>query len=368
MRILFDAYWYVSGPPSQRHVLREMIHSWRREFPEDCVSLLCRRRDRDSLREELGAGVALVGSRIWPHGLMIILRSAAAARVTRSEIVISHNFTGPSRAATATFIHDFLFLDHPSWFTFAERRYFSLMRLSARWADTVFTSSLTEANRIQKYLPKKPVVPVGIGMSDELVSSDADAQIASKLSLSTGSYLLTVGRLNVRKNLELTLLAALETGKLSPAFPLVVVGEKNGKAVRLPDNIQEAISDGRIVLAGYVSDGELKWLYQNTRLFIFLSLGEGFGMPPLEALYLGAPALVSDLPIFRETMGESASFVDPTALGEAASKIRDLTAALPADADSGDVFSTYQWSAVVRSIRVEAMMNGLEISEKAGRT
>ncbi|MFW1401537.1 glycosyltransferase, partial [Vibrio parahaemolyticus] len=53
-------------------------------------------------------------------------------------------------------------------------------------------------------------------------------------------------------------------------------------------------------LPGYVSDGELAWLYGNCRAFLFFSRGEGFGLPPLEALLAGAEVVASDIPVMRE--------------------------------------------------------------------
>lgn len=357
MRVLFDAFWYVSGPPSQRHVLREMVQNWRREFPDDEITMLCRRKDAPAVLGEFGTKV--ISSRLWPHGLMIILLTAFAARKSQSQVVFSHNFTGPTRAFAATFIHDFLFLDHPEWFTFAERRYFRFMKSSARWSDLVFTSSLTEAARIRSHLSGREVIPVGIGMSAELVNAESDQEIQSRLELTAGRFLLTVGRLNVRKNLELSLLAALDSGVLTSAFPMVVVGEKNGKTTELPARIVEAVSDGRIVFAGFVSDGQLKWLYQNANLFVFLSLGEGFGMPPLEARFLGTRTLVSDLPVFRETLGAHSFYVDPTSRSVVASRIRELAGGQPGGIAHTE-FRTYRWDMVVTSIRtaVEHRLSG----------
>jgi glycosyltransferase involved in cell wall biosynthesis len=63
-------------------------------------------------------------------------------------------------------------------------------------------------------------------------------------------------------------------------------------------------------LLARVSHGQLKWLYQNARAFLFPSLDEGFGLPPLEALYFGCPVIASDIPVLRETLSSDAHFVD----------------------------------------------------------
>ena len=65
-------------------------------------------------------------------------------------------------------------------------------------------------------------------------------------------------------------------------------------------------------LIGSVSDGELRWLYEHARAFLMLSLDEGFGLPLAEARYFGTPAVVSDLPVFHEVLGDYGTFVNPT--------------------------------------------------------
>jgi glycosyltransferase involved in cell wall biosynthesis len=62
---------------------------------------------------------------------------------------------------------------------------------------------------------------------------------------------------------------------------------------------------------GYVSDEQAKILMQNAKAFLFPSFYEGFGLPPLEALALGAPLIISNIPVHREVYGNSAHYIDP---------------------------------------------------------
>jgi glycosyltransferase involved in cell wall biosynthesis len=211
---------------------------------------------------------------------------------------------------SSVYLHDVLFTTNPEWFTRVERAYFAFM---CRWisrADIVFTSSHSEAVRIRNNSDAGCVVPVGLGLSTELTTAaegdDPDP------ALTPGHFLLTVGRLNVRKNLETTILSALNTGLVNQRCPLVVVGSPDGKTMQLGVEVREAIESGSVVFTGFVTEARLRWLYRNTALFSFLSLGEGFGMPPVEAAYFGAPVLVSDLDVFQETLGAAASYVQPT--------------------------------------------------------
>nr|WP_244962869.1 glycosyltransferase [Cryobacterium roopkundense] len=169
-------------------------------------------------------------------------------------------------------------------------------------------------------------------------------------------YFLTVGRLNVRKNLQHTVLAALQSGELSPQTPLVIVGEADGKLGLVDRQCRDAVTSGAVIFTGFVSEARLRWLYRNASLFLFLSLGEGFGMPPLEAAYFGAPLLVSDLPVFRETLGTRARYVDPTHITTIARAIAASTVPRQrGDAfDPGELAQEHNWQTIVRAMRTIA--------------
>ena len=66
-----------------------------------------------------------------------------------------------------------------------------------------------------------------------------------------------------------------------------------------------------VIFTGFVSDEEKLYLLRNATAFLFLSIYEGFGIPPLEALKLGVPTLVSDISVFRELFEKSVTYVDP---------------------------------------------------------
>jgi glycosyltransferase involved in cell wall biosynthesis len=318
MRILIDAYWWVEGPLSNRQVMREFVFAWATVFPADELILAVPRRHRGLATADVPPGVELVTTRLRPHGVAAILETNRLAKRSGADVALNQNFA-PLRGRSAVFLHDVLFQTNPEWFTRAERTYFALMPLFAPRAGAVLTSTHNEAERIQKHNPKiTNVVPVGLAVGSELL--EIPPSQPSK-AMGRARYMLSVGRLNVRKNLAFTFSAALESGVVSPELPLLVVGEHDGVGVELDSNVRAAVDDGSIVFLGQVTTGELKWLYQNARLFVFLSLDEGFGLPPLEALSFGCPVLVSDIPVFHETLGPEASYTDPYDLPSAAEAI-----------------------------------------------
>jgi glycosyltransferase involved in cell wall biosynthesis len=110
--------------------------------------------------------------------------------------------------------------------------------------------------------------------------------------------------------------------------------------------VQRAIEEGAIRLLGGIDDAELAWLFGHAELFVFLSLDEGFGLPPVEALSFGCPVLASDIPVLRETLGDRATFVDPTDPSAIAAAFQALD---PPPARSAPVST--DWGATVRRLR-----------------
>ena len=93
------------------------------------------------------------------------------------------------------------------------------------------------------------------------------------------------------------------------AYPLVLAGG-NGWLMKNFDAVLRGV-ERDVILPGYASDGELEWLFANCYGFVYPSLFEGFGMPVLEALGLGAAVLCSQTSSLPEAAGDAAIFFDP---------------------------------------------------------
>jgi glycosyltransferase involved in cell wall biosynthesis len=91
-------------------------------------------------------------------------------------------------------------------------------------------------------------------------------------------------------------------------LPLVIVGSVN------PDIFKEAsfALNERVIWAGVVSDGQLRALYESATLFVFPSLYEGFGIPPLEAMLCDCPVIGADIAVVREVCGDAVAYFAPT--------------------------------------------------------
>ncbi len=321
MRILFDAYWWIEGPFSNRTVQREFIWAWAAEFPEDELVLMVPDQHLDASRRDAPRAARIVGTRLRPHAAAAGLAAARIARRVRADLTVTHNFA-PVSGPSAVFIHDMLFKTNPEWFTASERAYFALMPLLAPRAGAVITSSETEATRIRTVQPRLPVVrSVGLAIRTSLRTAEPlrPAHVPDR-------FLLTVGRMNVRKNLVTTIRAAVLSGAVSPECPLVAVGGSDGRTEQLPPQVRAAIESRAVIMLDEVTDGELAWLYSHARLFVFLSLDEGFGLTPVEALAFGAPCVVSDIPVFHETLADRVRYAPPRDVGAASTAIAQALA------------------------------------------
>jgi glycosyltransferase involved in cell wall biosynthesis len=322
VRVLFDGFWWVEGPFSNRQVQREFVLAWADRFPDDELALAVPRPHRDRAAADLPAGMRVVTCRLRPHGVAVALELPGLARSFRADVTIAHNFT-PLRGRSAVFLHDVLFQTNPEWFTRPERLYYGAMPVLAPRAEVVFTSSRTEAERIRDHNPKlRNVVPVGLSVPTALVASTPERPPA----VTSSDFLLCVARLNIRKNLSLAVRAALDSGQLTRERPLIILGEEEGKAADVHAGVSAAIADGRLQLVARASTAELAWLYENARALIFPSLDEGFGLPPIEALHFGTPVIASDIPVLRENLTRYATYADPTDPAAFAGAIREVCA------------------------------------------
>lgn len=357
MRVLLDAYWWSKGPTSNRMVQREIIKEWLYTFPEDEL-IVAIPSGHDAA--DVPAGISVLRTK-GRYQLLInsIELPILARRIGDVDCIFTHNFASCSRRSLV-FIHDFIFSDHPEWFSAGERLYFSFMPVLAKRARSIILSTRTEEVRVRRILRTSARTTVsGLAVSREMASIPSCQP--QQLQVEPGRFLLVVGRLDIRKNLNNTIRGVLASGVASPQFPLVIVGEGRGDRVLSELRLEELVESRVVRFAGFLPNAELKWMYESAALCLFISLDEGYGLPPVEALSFGGTVLVSDISVFRETMsGSGAKYVDPCDIGEIARAVRRMAFSrrdcTPLARKSNTPFGRFDWGAVVRTIRDEAQI------------
>ena len=138
-------------------------------------------------------------------------------------------------------------------------------------------------------------------------------------------FILFVGTIEPRKNL-LTLARAFDRilRETDGRPQLVIAGGAGWLSGDLHRFLRQVDFGDRLRVTGYLDDEDLRGLYSSCKLFIYPSLYEGFGLPPLEAMACGAPVVASRIPALIETLGDNARLVDPLNQNELAKSIVEL--------------------------------------------
>ncbi len=136
-------------------------------------------------------------------------------------------------------------------------------------------------------------------------------------------FIMYLGRPQPHKNLKRLIDAFALLQKTNPDLFLALAGKTD---VLYEQHKAYAVKKGikNVVQTGFVSEGQLKWLYQNCRAYIFPSLSEGFGLPGLEAMIHGAPVVSSNATCLPEVYGEAAHYFDPLNVADMAAKINEV--------------------------------------------
>jgi glycosyltransferase involved in cell wall biosynthesis len=199
-----------------------------------------------------------------------------------------------------------------------------MMNKAVRLSDTIITISEFSKSEILKYLSVDPVKikVVHFGIDPDMINLELKKEIPRSLIIS-GKFLLFVGNVKPHKNL-INLLRALEillqSGK---DYKLVIVGKKEGFITGDKEVFDFAegnkLLNENIFFTGYIENRELYNYYRKASVFVFPSLYEGFGIPPLEAMICGCPVIASDLTAIPEICGDAVLYIkalDPADIAE----------------------------------------------------
>jgi hypothetical protein len=200
----------------------------------------------------------------------------------------------------------------PHFFT-AKKRFLSRPTLSLVMKTAAVVGTVSEASRrdIVELLGVEPgrieLLPGAAHPSCHPATLEQVADVRARHGI-VGPYVLTVGTLEPRKDL-LTLLRSFDRLGPTGSHQLVVVGGRGWKDRRLVEAIEARAPGRRVRWLGYVPESDLAALYTGADLFVFAPTLEGFGLPLLEAMACGTPAIAADVEALREVGGDAARFV-----------------------------------------------------------
>jgi len=215
-------------------------------------------------------------------------------------------------------LHDLIPIKYPETEKFSARIYWRLqIPIAARRSSYVITDSEHARREIMDDfgVPAERISAIMLGFDPAMLRKPDIAltnDVMSRYNL-PDDYILYVGTIQPRKNLS-TLIEAFHLLKQSRNIPhkLVIVGRKGWLYDTLFARIRELGLDDEILFTGFVPDEELPSIYSRAAVFAYLSLFEGFGLPPLEAMACGVPVITSDTTSLPEVVGDAGIALPPT--------------------------------------------------------
>ena len=260
---------------------------------------------------------------VGPHRRFpfLLWQQTAILRRLRPSWLVSTFFLPPlTPCHAAVLIHDLSFRAHPEYFPRSMAGYMRLFTgLAVRRADRIIALSQFTQRELLRFYPaaQGKIVTIYPGVGAEFTpdgNPGADDALLATLGIQR-PYLLAVGNIHPRKNLDRLLDAweQLRTAGL-PVPTMVWAGLGRWESSVLLDRARAA----GVQLLGFVEPADLPALYRRAEALAYPSLYEGFGLPPLEAMACGTPALVPNTTSLPEAVGTAAVTVDPTDVGSLA--------------------------------------------------
>ena len=236
-------------------------------------------------------------------------------------------------------IHDVFHLAYYHTLSWKQKVYASLIfRVAARLSNAIITVSTFSKQEIVRFLPvsSSKIGVICNGINHQLFYPIQDQALREKVKQKhqlPARFILFVGNVKPHKNLMMLVQAFAQLA--SEEMHLVIVGKKDGFVTgdaSLFNYLQQDESlNKRVHFTGFVAEEDLPVIYNLATLFVFPSLYEGFGLPPLEAMACGCPVLVSDQASVPEVCGEAAQYMNPYSVADMREALQRALTLSPTD-------------------------------------
>lgn len=294
-------------------------------YARELIAALAARADHEvvafSTAERDGAGWVppgvevrrVPGPRRVVHLTWTLLRRPLVDRVLHDIDVVhvtAPTFPVPATAPLVYTVHDLMPSLHPEWFDRRHRWGFRHAIAHAReHATAVIADSAATADMAVTLagIDRSRIVVVPLGVAPRFLHPVADADVArvtKRLGVVEKSYVTYVGHFDERKNVAILVEALARLGGHAPT--LVVAGPDSPGLQRVRRLVEASGLTSRVRFAGFVPDTDLPALLAGAKALLHPSRHEGFGLPPLEAMAVGTPAIVADTAALSDTVGDAA--------------------------------------------------------------
>ncbi len=228
-----------------------------------------------------------------------------------------------------TIVHDISFNFFPQFIGKSDLFFLkTLIPLSMKRADKIIAVSRFTKNEVAEYYRLNPEKiewihnAVGENFANRTLDAKIAEQVRKKYNLPE-KFLFSIGTMQPRKNIPLLVKAYGGIKNKIPEIKLVLAGGTGTRNFdsRIKETIAKEKLEKDVFFPGYIEEKDKPVIFQMACVFVFPSLYEGFGIPILEAFASGVPALVSDIPSFREVAEDGAMFFDPGSLADFTEKL-----------------------------------------------
>lgn len=248
-----------------------------------------------------------------------IVRRRRARQGFKGRLMHGTNYFLPAQAETGVItVHDLSIYLYPETHPYERIRDFEKnFERSLDRATHVITDSEATRRDLIAHLsyPAAKVSTIHLGVSERFrpqARAMLDQDLLRLFGRPVGDYILSVATFEPRKRIEAAILAhARYCDRTGHDIPLVLVGAKGWANDRLHVLIEDEQRKGRLLMLGFVDDADLPAIYAGARLFLYPSIYEGFGLPPIEAMACGIPTIVSDRSCLPEVTRGAAMMIDP---------------------------------------------------------
>jgi glycosyltransferase involved in cell wall biosynthesis len=204
-------------------------------------------------------------------------------------------------------------------FWLKQRVYIWLTRHVAKKSEAIITYSKFVKDDLVQFAKISPEKITVIPLAADPISDEPEPLHA----LADKRFIMYVGRPLPHKNLERLIEAFVKIKATHPDVVLVLAGKKDSVYRQIEsDVVRRTIKN--VIFTGFVTEGRLRWLYENCSAYVFPSLSEGFGLPGLEAMMHGAPVVSSNATCLPEVYGDAAHYFDPTDIQAMADTINEV--------------------------------------------
>lgn len=243
------------------------------------------------------------------------------AQYTSGQMLLNLCNSGPLiKKNQMTVIHDVAVYANGKNFSVLFRNWYKLLlKTQAVNSIKIITVSNFSKEEILKYLKiRSNKIKVIYEGKEHFTEQKENQSYIYEKDLNTKPYILAVSSLNPNKNFG-AIVKAMDYLK-STDFNIVIAGGTDPKVFSQTDEDLPS----NVIHLGYVSDSELKTLYKNAFCFVYPSFYEGFGLPPLEAMSIGCPVIISNRASLPEVGGDAALYCDPQKPEDIARQIKKM--------------------------------------------